>query len=273
MTDEDAAKPPLIPLDLAPAAVEVEHAPDGAICLRSPQSLAPYEPHLGAMLRNAVARAPDRTLLAARDGTAWREVDYADALAAAEAIGQSLLERGLGPDRPVMVLSGNSIAHGLLMLGAFLAGVPLAPISPAYSLMSRDHGKLRHILDLVRPAMIFVEHATAYQAALASLATDGVELVTAGAPAEGLAATNFADLRATRAGDALRRAEAALGPASVAKYLFNLRLHRNAESGDQHPRHAMRQPADAAAMLALRHPNAAGAGRLAAVEPHLRRQP
>ncbi len=145
---------------------------------------------------------------------------YADALAAADAIGQGLLDRGLGPDRPVMVLSGNSIAHGLLMLGALLAGVPLAPVSPAYSLVSRDYAKLRHIFDLVRPAMIFVEHAAPFAAALASLATESFELVTADPSADGLTATDFAELRAASAGDALRRAEAGLGPASVAKYLF-----------------------------------------------------
>ncbi len=136
MSAEDATKPPFIALDLAPAAVEVENLPDGSTRLRSPQALAPYERHLGLMLRRSANRSPDRSLLAARDGAAWRVVSYADALAAAEAIGQGLLERGLGPNRPVMILSGNSIAHGQLMLGALLAGVPLAPVSPAYSLIS-----------------------------------------------------------------------------------------------------------------------------------------
>ena len=47
----------------------------------------------------------------------------------ADAIAQALLDRKLGPYRPVMILSGNSIDHALLTLGCLLAGVPVVPVA------------------------------------------------------------------------------------------------------------------------------------------------
>ncbi len=110
-----------------------------------------------------------------------------------------------------MILSGNSVGHGVLMLGALLAGVPVAPISPAYSLLSQDHGKLRHIFDLVRPGLVYVEAREPFAAALGSLPLDGVEV---------LDRASLAGLFSTPVGSALRQAETAVGPDTVAKILF-----------------------------------------------------
>src|SRR4029077_9353376 len=111
---------------------------------------------------------PDRTLVAKRrNGGDWRRVSYAEALASARAIAQALLERGLSAERPVVILSDNDIEHLLLALGAMLAGVPYASISPAYSLVSQDHGKLKHIVGLLTPGLVFAS-GPAYQRAIAA---------------------------------------------------------------------------------------------------------
>ena len=107
------------------------------------------------------------------DGTpaAWRVLRWGEALAAARAIAQALIDRGLGPSRPLMVLSGNSIEHAQLMLGALLAGVPIAPLSPAYALLSTDFGKLRRVTGMLRPGMVFAQDGAAYARALRALST------------------------------------------------------------------------------------------------------
>ncbi len=207
-------------LRLAPAEVEAEELAGGGRVLRSPRALEPCEPHLGVLLRRWAKRRGGRTFLAERAGDGWRRVSWSEALARAESIGESLLARGLGPERAVTILSGNSVDHALLTLGAHLAGVPVAPVSPAYSLLSRDFEKLRHVVGLVDPAVVFVEEAAPFAPALAAIDLAGRELVTSGEPPAGLASTPFEDLLATRPGAALARAEAALGPGSVAKYLF-----------------------------------------------------
>lgn len=218
-------KPTSSDLALALAEVDVQvfksgGLSSGGMLLRSPNKLQPYEPHLGVLLRRWADKRPEQTFLAERDGDSWRRVTWSAALATAESIGQSLLESGLGPDRAVMVLSGNSVDHALLMLGAFLAGVPIAPISPAYSLMSTDHAKLHHIVGRVDPAMVFVENAEPFRKALDDLDLAGRELVVSGASLEGFDSTPFSELLRTAPGPELARAEAGLRPDSVAKVLF-----------------------------------------------------
>ncbi len=234
-------------LELAPAEVDVEPLEGGGMILRSPQPLQPYERHLGEMLERWAAERPEHTFLAERadDGghpgggqaEGWREVSYAKAHALSAAIGQSLVDRGLGPDRPVMILSGNSVDHALVTLGALLAGVPVAPVSPAYSLMSSDYGKLRHVFEVVRPAMLFVERPAMFLGALHSLEGSGVEVVTSGGGPEvprqggirdsapgnkrrGPGATPLAELTSVRPGAGLAAAAALVGPDTVAKILF-----------------------------------------------------
>ncbi|MEM7350233.1 MAG: feruloyl-CoA synthase [Acidobacteriota bacterium] len=207
-------------LELMPAAVDVETLASGGMILRSPSPLEPYEAHLGEMLRRWAGERPDRTFLAERSGDGWRKLIYAEALGQAEAIGQSLAARGLGPERPLVILSGNSIDHALITLGSLLAGVPVAPVSPAYSLMSRDYGKLRHVWDCVQPGMVFVEQAAPFAAALASVDLSATEVVTSGAIAGDLAMTPLAELQDATPGAELRAAEARVGPETVAKVLF-----------------------------------------------------
>jgi feruloyl-CoA synthase len=192
-------------LRYAPPEVKVENRADRATILRSPQALKPYARAVGDWLVHWFERAPDRTFLAERMGDGWRRVSYADALSSARRIGQALLDLGLGPDKPVAILSDNSVDHALLALGAMHAGVPVAPISPAYSLMSKDFAKLRYIFELLRPGLVFAEQPEKFAAALGAV---------------GAASTPVARLLETNPGATLEAAFSRLSPDTVAKILF-----------------------------------------------------
>ncbi|MDP6831478.1 MAG: feruloyl-CoA synthase [Alphaproteobacteria bacterium] len=196
--------------------VDVDRRDDGSLVLSSPHPLGQGVVQLGLYMRHWAQATPDQTFLAERhskpeDGD-WHELSFGAARSQADAISQALLDRGLGPERPLMILSGNSLKHALLTFGAMQVGIPVAPVSPAYSLMSQDFAKLRHIFDLVRPAMIYVESAAPFADALASLDLDGVELLEAGAA--------FEALLASQPGPAVEAAFDKVGPDTVAKYLF-----------------------------------------------------
>ncbi len=192
-------------LRMAPAQVEVEQRPNGVRILRSPQALGPTARAVGEWLVAWAAKAPARTFLAERAGDGWRRVSYGEALDGARRIGQALLDRGLGADRPVAILSDNSIDHALLALGALHAGVPVAPISPAYSLMSKDHAKLRYLFELIEPGLVWCADPVKYGAALAAVGATVTPLPTLlDAPAD------------ARIDEAFAR----LGPRTVAKILF-----------------------------------------------------
>ena len=195
--------------------VDVERRDDGSIVLASPHPLDQGVAQLGVYLRHWAGAAGERTFLAEREdptgGGGWRELSFGAARAQVDAISQGLLDRGLGPERPLMILSGNSLRHAMLTHGAMQVGIPVAPASPAYSLMSRDFAKLRHIYDLVCPALIYVEARAPFANALASLGD--MEVLDGDGAA-------FAALLATRPGGGVETAFAAVGPDSVAKYLF-----------------------------------------------------
>ncbi len=203
-------------LDFLEPRVEVDRRSDGSLLLRSPVALAAHERVLGAFLARWAARAPDRLFLAERQGADWRKLTYGEASSASASVAQALLDRGLDATTPVMALSGNGIDFAILMLACHRAGIPFVPVSPAYSLMSRDYAKVVHIFDLVRPKAIYVASAAPFSGALAALRLDGVDLI-AGAPAAG--ATLFADLLGTRV-TSLPAVEAGVGPDTIAKILF-----------------------------------------------------
>ena len=192
-------------LAFAPARVDVEKRADGSLLLRSPIALGKVARCAGEWLVDWAEKAPDRPFLAERAGEGWRKVTYREALEATRRIGQSLLDRGLGPAHPVAVLSDNSVDHGLLMLGAMHAGVPIVPVSPAYSLMSQDHAKLKYIFDLVRPGLVWVSDPARFAPALAAV---------------GAAATPLDALLQSTPGARIDEAFARVGPDTVAKILF-----------------------------------------------------
>jgi feruloyl-CoA synthase len=212
------------PTLFAPPRVTVEQLPrggaaGGSLLLRAAEPLGEHPVTVLHSLRAQARADPGHLLVAERhaDGTAgWRGCRYGEAVAAAESIGQALLDRGLGPGRPLLVLSGNGVDHLLVTLGAMTAGVPVAPVSAAYSLQSRDHARLLAIAELISPGAVFADDAGRFGPALDALGPVPA-IMSAGRRA---GAEALAGLLATEPGAAVAAAFAALRPESVAKLLF-----------------------------------------------------
>jgi len=191
---------------LAPARVELEKRADGSQLLRSPQKLGRYARCVTEWLVQWSDQAPDRVFLAERSSSGqWKTLTYREAYGAVRRVGQYLLDKGLGQDRPVAILSDNSIDHALLALGAMHVGVPAAPISPAYSLMSKDFGKLKAIFELLKPGLVYASDPLRFAPAL-----EAVGAKSAWVP----------DMLETNPGSTLEREFSKIRKDSIAKILF-----------------------------------------------------
>ncbi|WP_248960967.1 feruloyl-CoA synthase [Sphaerisporangium perillae] len=184
------------------------------------ESATPLQPSPGGvveMLRGWAALDPEQMLVAQRgpDGTWWGKT-YSQALAAADSIGQALHERGLSSERPLMVLSGNSVGHLLMTLGAMTAGIPVVPISVAYSLQSRDHARIKMIGELVRPGAVYAEDVEPFRPAVSALGGDPMLISAVGGPAE----HSLDALLSTAPGREVADAGAQIADDTVAKILF-----------------------------------------------------
>src|SRR5947209_7655766 len=143
---------PLRPISFGDPAVSIERREDGTIYLRPKTELGNYPTRLTDRLHHWSDAQPNRIFMAEREaGGAWRQITYRQLLACSRSIASGLLARGLSAERPVVILSGNSIDHAMLAFGAMYAGIPFCPVSPAYSLVSTDYGKLRYLMKLLTP--------------------------------------------------------------------------------------------------------------------------
>jgi feruloyl-CoA synthase len=217
-------KPPFAELALAPTGVEVERRGDGDIILRSPYPLDPYPSSVPAMLHRQAEETPDRVWLAEREVPAvvdspWRKLTYGEGSNMVRRLGQAFLDRGAAPERPVMLLSDNAIDNALVQLAAMQAGVPAAPVSPAYSLMSQDHGKLKYIFDLLTPGLVYAGDGKAFGPALAALPLGDTPVVVSANPSND-GHELLGDLRQTEPGKGIDRAFAGVDGATIAKILF-----------------------------------------------------
>ncbi len=199
----------------------VVRRPDGSLILHSPEPLGEYARCVTAPLSHWAAARPDQPYLAERapDG-GWRRVTYAQAYDTVRRLGQALIERGLSAERPLVVLSGNDIEHGLLMLAAMHVGVPIAPISVPYSLVSKDFEKLRYIFDLLKPGLVFAASGRVFERAIAAVVPASTEVVVRVDPPAGRAATLWETLAATAPTPEVEAAHDAIRPDTVAKFLF-----------------------------------------------------
>ena len=211
------AKPPFNALAYACAHVVSVRRPDGEIVLGSGHALPAHARCIGKWLHHWASAAPGRAFVAERDRGGWRTVSYGEALEAVRCIGAALLARRLSAHRPVAILSDNSVDHLLLCLACQYIGVPVAPISPAYSLMSRDHAKLKAIFGLLDPGLVYVDDEARFAAPLAALEPCAFELVASHPSGR---ATRFSDLLAAAPDAPLAAAAAAVGPDTIAKFLF-----------------------------------------------------
>jgi len=194
--------------------------PDGTLLFTSDHVMEPMADKSSDWLHRWANERPGQVSLAERSGAGWREHTYAEVLPMVQAIGASLVARGMGQETPIAIMSGNGVDHALLSFAAQYVGVPTVPLAEQYSLIPEAHGRLIYVLDKVRPAMVFVDDAARYAGALALPQLEGVEVVavkTDGAPRP---VTAFADLLKGDASVDIAAANAAVRPETLAKILF-----------------------------------------------------
>jgi feruloyl-CoA synthase len=217
--------PQFRPLKFGVTRVAMRDGAGGTRYMRAEQDLQACPERLTDRLAQWARLRPDQSFMARRQRDAdgklgpWRHVSYGQAWAAARSIAQGLIDRGLSAERPVAILSENSLEHALLALGCMVAGVPFTPVSPPYSLVSVDYDKLRHVLRTVTPGLVFAQDAR-YAQAMAATVGPETEIVLGEGALEGRQTRSFAQLCATPVTDAVDRAMAATGPDTVVKFLF-----------------------------------------------------
>jgi feruloyl-CoA synthase len=200
----------------------VEARSNGEWLLSATEALGAYPERLTDRLEYWATQAPHRTLVARRTpgGDAWIRISYAEMLRRAQAIAQAITDRQLTAERPVVILSDNDLEHFSLMLGALWAGVPTTAVSPAYSLIAQDFGKLRHVLDTLRPGMVFASHGESYRRAIEACVAADTEIVINDGGVPGRTVTPFASLLATAPGPSSEAAHAATDGNTIAKIMF-----------------------------------------------------
>jgi len=215
-----AASTPLRDVRFGPRDVTMTRDANGAIYVRPVHALGKYPAKLTEKLDYWARETPDRVFFGQRNAAGeWRTLTYAQFRAAARNVAQALLHRNLSAERPIAILSGNDLEHAVLGFGAYYAGIPYAPVSTAYSLVSSDFGKLRYIFDLLTPGLVFVSEGGPFRHALKAVKPPDAELVISGDPEE-LQATQYSDLAATPATADVDRAHDLVTPDTVAKILF-----------------------------------------------------
>jgi len=198
----------------------------GVQYLQAEQALEQFPTRMTDRLVHWATTAPQRLWMAQRtrnaDGTKgdWKRITYGQALASARNIAQAIVNRGLSADRPVLILSENDLDHALLSLGCLLAGVPWCPASAAYSTISTDYSKLRHVYNTLTPGLVFANDASRYGKAINAVVAPDVEVLFANGSVDDRNCTAFADLLATPSTPAVDAAMAATGPDTVVKFLF-----------------------------------------------------
>jgi feruloyl-CoA synthase len=200
----------------------MERRPDGSLIVRPDEPLGDYPRVLTERLLHWARVAPDRALAAKRGRSGdWRYLTYGEALQKVRRLGQAFLDRGLSVGRPVAILSENDLEHLLLMFAGLHVGVPTASIAPPYSLISRDFAKLKHVMKILTPGMVFVSDASRYRRAIEAAVDSEIEIALVEGTVPGRKTTPFSDLDATHPTSAVDAAFAAIRPDDIAKFLFS----------------------------------------------------
>lgn len=160
-----------------PHDVSSEQRSDETLLLRSNAEMGDVVDTSADWLHRWSVEAPERIFLAERSGAGWREETYQSTLQKVRAIAASLLARGMGPDTPILIMSGNGVDHGVLTLAAHYVGVPTAPIAEQYALIPAARERLEHAISLVKPSMAYVVDADKFAHAITIDALAGVEIV------------------------------------------------------------------------------------------------
>jgi feruloyl-CoA synthase len=201
--------------------VTVERRDDGTIYLRPKALLGDYPVRITDRLHHWAGAEPNRVFMAERNAArGWRQITYAELLTSSRHIASALLARGLSADKPIVILSGNSIDHALIAFGALYAGIPFCPVSPAYSLVSKDYGKLGYLMKLLTPGLVFADDAAKFSDALAANVPSATEIAASFGTVEGRNVTLLADLLATPVDAGLDAVHDAIDPDTIAKFLL-----------------------------------------------------
>src|SRR5712664_1736407 len=212
---------PLRAISFGNPAVSIDRRDDGTIYLRPKIALGEYPVRLTDRLHHWAKAEPDRIFMAERAADAgWRQITYAQLLASSRRIGSALLARGLTAERPIVILSGNSIDHALVAFGALYAGIPFCPVSPAYSLISKDYGKLAYLMKLLTPGLVFADDAGKFADALSANVPDEIEIMASRGALPGRHVTMLSELLATPEHPGLDAAHDTIGPDTIAKFLL-----------------------------------------------------
>ena len=165
--------PPFRKVNFVETRVDVERRDDGSVVLENPHPMGDAAANVIEPLKKWAAEKPDQVWLAKRRPPKagetfgeWETVTFAEAYDRVRRIAQALIDRGVGPGKPLMILSGNSIEHALMTYGAILTGAPAVPVSPSYSLISSDYAKLRYVFELIEPQAIFVQDGLMFEDAM-----------------------------------------------------------------------------------------------------------
>jgi feruloyl-CoA synthase len=212
---------PLRAISFGNPAVTIDRRDDGTIYLRPKIALGDYPVRITDRLHHWADAEPNRIFMAERNANGgWRELTYAQLLASARRIASGLLARDLSPERPIVILSGNSIDHALVAFGALYAGIPFCPVSPAYSLISKDYGKLAYLIKLLTPGLVFADDAAKFADALRANIPAGTEIAASRGEMPGRGVTMLAELLTTPEHPRLDAAHDAIGPDTIAKFLL-----------------------------------------------------
>ncbi len=203
---------PIREIALGAADVKIELRADGAILLRSPHALGDYPGKLTERLAHWARDTPARRFIAQRDAAgAWRSLTYAQTWQRVRSIGQALLERRLSQERPLAILSDNDLEHALLALACMHVGVAYVPVSSAYSLVSTDFAKLKYVMGLLTPGLVYATDGARFARAIAAAVPAGTEVLTG---------SEFISLEKTKDSSRVDEAQSAVGPDTIAKFLL-----------------------------------------------------
>lgn len=214
------------PVPFGVTRVQVREGAPGVRYVQAELPLGAFARRMSDFLVHWAEVQPEKTFMARREALAdgktgeWQHISYGQALAHARAIGQALLARGLSAERPVVIMSENTLEHAMLSLGCLYVGIPYCPVSPAYATVSQDYDKLRHVLDTLTPGLVFAADGARYGRAITATVGADVEVVTGQGAVQDRPSTPFAELLATVPTDAVDAAMHAVRPDTVAKFLF-----------------------------------------------------
>jgi feruloyl-CoA synthase len=188
--------------------------------VRSLDPLGAYPLRFTEYLVHWANERPDDVFLAQRraDGE-WRKLSYSAAYEQVRRIANALLQRGLSAERPLMILSSNSIEHALLTLAAMHVGIPAAPVSPAYSLLDPETARLRHAVALLTPGLVYAEDAVAFDRAIVQAVPAATEVVALSGRFTARSHTLFASLMDGKSA-VVDHAHQAVTADTIAKFLF-----------------------------------------------------